>query len=97
MLRKPVRFSELRHRPVDVDCLVPGHELQKAQDFPERFARLVPGQNHVRHRYGAGVDEWIARHAAFALQLHDGVEWIAGRLAPDAAPQTVANHAQRQS
>ena len=39
----------------------------------------------------------IARFAAFVLELNDRIKGTARRLAPDAPPQTVADHSQGQS
>ena len=95
--RKPVRFSEFRHRVVDEYRGILRDELQKAQDFAERLAGLMPGQDYIRHRNGAGVDEGITRPATLVLKLHDRIERIARRLASDTAPQPVTDHAKRQS
>ncbi len=43
----------------------------------------------------AGVDEGIARNASLILELHDGVEGTARRLAPDAPPEPVRPYPAR--
>ena len=70
--------------------------MHEPQDFAQRLARLMAGENHVRHRDRAGVDERVARYAALALQLDDRVERTAGRLAANALPQPVADLAERE-
>jgi hypothetical protein len=39
----------------------------------------------------AGIDERVARYAALAFELDDGIEGAARRLATDAPPQPVAD------
>lgn len=85
-----------RHRFVDGDRRIVGKKLHEAQNFAQGLARLMARQDHVGDGDGARVDKRIARDAAFALQLHDGVERAARGLAADAAPQPVAHFAERQ-
>jgi hypothetical protein len=60
------------------------------------LARLMAGQDDIGDGDGAGVDEWVTRHAALTFELDDGVERIARRLAADMFPQPVTDHAERQ-
>ncbi len=68
-----------------------------AQELPYR-AGGVAGQalQPVGDHEGARVDERVARDAVLGLQLHEGVERVAGRLAADAPPERVAAVGDRE-
>ena len=85
-----------RDRLVDRDRRIVGEEPHEAQDLAQRLARLVAGEDQVGDGNGAGIDEGIARDAALAFELDDGVERAARRLAADAPPQPVADLAERE-
>ncbi len=83
------------NRLIDRDRCVVGEKLHEPENFPQRLARLMTGQNDIRHSNCPGIDEGIARDALFALQLNDRIEGAARRLPSNAAPEPVADHAER--
>ena len=85
-----------RDRLVDHDGAVVRQELHEPEDFAERLARLMAGQDRVGDDNGAGIDEGVARLAALEFELDDRVEGTARRLAADAPPQPVADLAERE-
>ena len=85
-----------RDRLVDRDRRIVGEKPHEPEDFAQRLARLMAGQDHVGHRDRAGIDERIARDAALEFQLDDGIERAPRRLAADPLPQPVADLAQGQ-
>ena len=84
-----------RHRFVDNDRVVIGEIAHEAQQFADGDARLVSGEVDIGDDERAGIDEGIARHALLALELDDRIERRARRLAPDPAPERVADLAER--
>ncbi len=78
------------------DRRIVGDELHKAQNVAQRLARLMAGDDRVGDGDRAGIDEGIARDAAFALELNDGVERTAGWFAANPPPKPVADPAERQ-
>ncbi len=95
MLREARLALAPRHALVDHDGLVAGEIVDEADEFADRLARHVPGEIDVAHHDGTGIDEGIARNALLDLELDDGIEGIARGLAPDAAPELVADLAER--
>ena len=59
---------------VDDDGIVASQKADELHDLADHLLRLVPGQQHVGHGDGAGVDEGIAWLSLLALQLDDRVE-----------------------
>ena len=55
----------------------------------------MPRQNGVGHDNRAGVDKGIVRDTAIVLELNDGIEGRARRLAPDAPPKNIAHLPER--
>ena len=85
-----------RDRFVDRDCGIVGDKPHEVQDFAERLARPVAGQDQVGDRDGARIDERVARNAALEFKLDDRVECAARGLAADPAPEPVAGLAERE-
>ncbi len=78
------------------DRLVVGKIAHEAQQFADRLARRVAGHDDIGDGDRAGIDEGIARNAVLVLELDDGVEGRAGRLAADTLPEPLAHLAERQ-
>ena len=74
--------------------LVVGEEAQEPQDLADRLLRRVPGQHPVGDDDRAGIDERVARPAVLGLELDDRVERGSRRLAPDVAPEALADGAR---
>ncbi|MNG12306.1 hypothetical protein D3C84_959100 [compost metagenome] len=45
-----------------------------------------PGLQQIAHHQGAGIDEGVAGNAVLELELHQGVEWLAGGLLAHPGP-----------
>ena len=65
---------------IDGYRLIIGEKANEAQNFTNRFPRLMPRQDHVGYRNRASIDERISRYAFLMFKLNDGVEGRSGAL-----------------
>src|SRR6202165_2330977 len=73
-------------RLVDRDRGIVGEKPHEPENFPQRLAGAMAGQDRVGDGNRGRIDEGGWRYAALEFELDDGVEGAARRLAADAPP-----------
>ncbi len=76
------------------------HHFRVAAQAPDEIAHRLRRRGETRlvdvaDHQGAGIDERVARLAALELQLHQGVERLAGGLVAEALPDVLAGMLDR--